>query len=100
MVAFVITHGTDTMAFAASALSFVLGDLGKPVCSTGAHIRGGQVALDTRWNYVNSIHLAILQKAGVIMLVFDKDIILGARSSKVSESTGGLLSFYQLWFAQ
>ena len=37
---FVVTHGTDTMAYTASALSFVLGDLGKPVVMTGAQIPG------------------------------------------------------------
>jgi L-asparaginase len=82
---FVITHGTDTMAFTASALSFVLGDLGKPVCITGSQIPASRVASDARRNFVNSIRLATLEKAGV-MLVFDEDIILGARSSKVSES--------------
>ncbi|KAL3903577.1 MAG: hypothetical protein SGARI_005313 [Bacillariaceae sp.] len=37
---FVITHGTDTMAYTASALSFVLQDLGRPVVITGAQIPG------------------------------------------------------------
>jgi L-asparaginase len=82
---FVITHGTDTMAYTASALSWVLGDLGKPVCLTGAQIPGGSIASDARRNFVNAVRVATMQKAGV-MLVFDDDIILGARSSKVSES--------------
>ena len=82
---FVVTHGTDTMAYTASALSFVLQDLGKPVCLTGAQIPGSKLASDARRNFVNAVRVAILQKAGV-MIVFDDDIILGARSSKVSES--------------
>jgi L-asparaginase len=82
---FVITHGTDTMAYTASALSFVLGDLGKPVCITGAQIPGGRIETDARRNFVNAVRVATLKKAGVL-LVFDRDIILGARSNKRSES--------------
>mmetsp|Transcript_331 Transcript_331/g.440 ORF Transcript_331/g.440 Transcript_331/m.440 type:complete len:325 (-) Transcript_331:36-1010(-) len=82
---FVITHGTDTMAYTASALSFVLGNLGKPVCITGAQIPGGRIATDARRNFSNAIRIATLDKAGV-MLIFDEDIVAGARASKVSES--------------
>jgi len=82
---FVITHGTDTMAYTASALSFVLQDLGKPVVLTGAQIPGGRIETDARRNFVNAVRVATLSKCGV-MLVFDGDIILGARSHKLSES--------------
>jgi L-asparaginase len=82
---FVVTHGTDTMAYTASALSFVLGDLGKPVCLTGAQIPGSRIETDARRNFVNAVRVATLDRAGV-MLVFDGDIILGARSHKISES--------------
>lgn len=82
---FVITHGTDTMAYTASALSFVLGDLGKPVCITGAQIPGGRIESDARRNFVNAVRVATLSKAGV-MLIFDGDIILGSRAHKLSES--------------
>jgi L-asparaginase len=82
---FVITHGTDTMAYTASALSFVLQDLGKPVVMTGAQIPGSRIETDARRNFVNAVRVALLDRAGV-MLVFDGDIILGARSHKISES--------------
>ena len=82
---FVITHGTDTMAYTSSALSFVLGDLGKPVAITGAQIPGGRIESDARRNFVNAVRVATLSKAGV-MLVFDGDIILGSRAHKLSES--------------
>ena len=82
---FVITHGTDTMAYTASALSFSLGDIGKPVAITGAQIPGGRLETDARRNFVNAVRVATLSKAGV-MLIFDDDIILGARSHKLSES--------------
>jgi L-asparaginase len=82
---FVITHGTDTLAYTASALSFSLGDLGKPVCITGAQIPGGRLETDARMNFVNAVRIATLKKAGV-MVVFNESVILGARSHKMSES--------------
>lgn len=82
---FVITHGTDTMAYTASALSWTLQNLGKPVVITGSQIPGSQIETDARRNFVNSVRLATMDVAGV-MLVFDEEIILGARASKVSES--------------
>jgi L-asparaginase len=82
---FVITHGTDTLAYTASALSFSLGDLGKPVCITGAQIPGGRLETDARINFVNAVRIATLKKAGVLV-VFNESIILGARSHKMSES--------------
>lgn len=82
---FVITHGTDTMAYTASALSFALQNLGKPVVITGSQIPGNQIETDARRNFVNAVKVAILNLAGVF-LVFDEEIILGARASKVSES--------------
>ena len=82
---FVITHGTDTMAYTASALSFSLQNLGKPVAITGSQIPGNRIETDARRNFVNAVRVAMSDKAGV-MLIFDEEIILGARSSKVSES--------------
>lgn len=82
---FVITHGTDTMAYTASALSFSLQDIGKPVVLTGAQIPGSKIDTDGRRNFVNAIIVATMDIAG-IMIVFDEEIILGARASKVSES--------------
>lgn len=82
---FVITHGTDTMAYTASALSYSLQNLGKPVVLTGAQIPGSKIETDARRNFVNAVRLATMDVSGV-MLVFDEEIILGARSSKVSES--------------
>lgn len=73
------------MAYTSSALSFALGDLGKPVVITGAQIPGGRIETDARRNFVNSVRVATLSKAGV-MLIFGDDIILGARAHKLSES--------------
>lgn len=82
---FVITHGTDTMAYTSSALSFALQNLGKPVVITGSQIPGNQIETDARRNFVNAVRLATMDISGV-MVVFDEEIILGARCSKVSES--------------
>lgn len=82
---FVITHGTDTMAYTSSALSFTLQNLGKPVVLTGSQIPGNRVETDARRNFVNAVRLATMDISGV-MVVFDEEIMLGARASKVSES--------------
>lgn len=82
---FVITHGTNTMAYTSSALSYALQNLGKPVVLTGAQIPGHHIESDARRNFVNAIRVATLDLAGVA-LVFDEEIILGSRATKVSES--------------
>ena len=73
------------MAYTASALSYSLQDLGKPVVLTGAQIPGSKIETDGRRNFVNAVSVAILDISGV-MIVFDEEIILGSRASKVSES--------------
>lgn len=82
---FVLTHGTNTMAYTSSALSFALQNLGKPVVLTGAQIPGDQIETDARRNFVNAVRLATMDIAGVYV-VFDEEIMLGGRASKVSES--------------
>lgn len=82
---FVVTHGTNTMAYTSSALSFALQNLGKPVVLTGAQIPGHRVETDARRNFVNAVRVATLDFAGVVV-VFDEEIILGSRATKVSES--------------
>ena len=82
---FVVTHGTDTMAYTASALSFVLGGLGKPVVFTGSQIPGTRIESDARRNFVNAVRVATMDLSGVF-IVFDRKVILGARATKLSES--------------
>ncbi|MBD3289734.1 hypothetical protein GF337_13085, partial [candidate division KSB1 bacterium] len=82
---FVITHGTDTMAYTSNALSFALHEIGKPVILTGAQIPGSYLESDARRNLINAVRVATLDVSGV-MVVFDEEIILGCRASKVSES--------------
>ncbi len=82
---FVITHGTDTMAYTSSALSYSLQNLGKPVVLTGSQIPGNKIETDARRNFVNAVRVATMDLSGVL-LVFDEEIILGSRASKESES--------------
>lgn len=82
---FVITHGTDTMAYTASALSLGLKDLGKPVILTGSQIPGCELNTDARRNIVNAVKLAVMDLSGVF-IVFDERIISGMRATKASES--------------
>lgn len=83
--AFLITHGTNTMAYAASALSFSLKNIGKPVVLTGAQIPAESLATDAANNLVNALRVCALNIAGVYV-VFGSKIIMGARSKKMSES--------------
>ncbi len=82
---FVITHGTNTMAYTSSALSFALRGIGKPVVLTGAQIPANQLQSDAKNNFVNAVRLAGMDISGVYV-VFGSKIILGCRAKKNSES--------------
>lgn len=82
---FVITHGTDTMAYTAAALSLAIPRLGKPILLTGSQIPGYELHTDARRNLVNAVRLAGMNLSGVYV-VFDERIIRGDRVSKASES--------------
>jgi len=82
---FVILHGTDTMAYTASAVTFALRNLGKPVIFTGAQISGHRIESDARRNLVNAVRVASMDIAGVFLLVGER-ILLGVRSTKISHS--------------
>jgi len=84
-VGFVLIHGTDTMAYTASAISFALQNIGKPVVLTGAQIPGHLLESDARHNLVNAVRLATYDAAGVMVLFGDK-IVRGVHSSKVSHT--------------
>lgn len=82
---FLITHGTNTMAYTASALSFSLQNIGKPVVLTGAQVPAEIISTDGRNNLVNALRVCTLDLAGVFV-VFGSKIIMGARAKKISES--------------
>ncbi len=80
---FVITHGTDTMAYSAAALSFMLQELDKPLVLTGSQISMGILGSDAKRNLVNAFRVATSNIAEV-MVVFGSKIIRGVRARKIS----------------
>ena len=86
---FVILHGTDTMAFSASALSFMLEDLAKPVIFTGAQLPMGALRTDGKENLVTSIVIAAAKEYGKpvvpeVCIYFESKLSRGNRTTKVS----------------
>lgn len=89
---FVVLHGTDTMAYTASALSFILDGLNKPVILTGAQIPIGYIRSDARENLVTAIEMASKQENGVpivneVCIYFNYYLLRGNRSQKIKSST-------------
>ena len=81
---FVVLHGTDTMAYTASALSFMLEGLSKPVVLTGAQIPIGQVRSDARENLITSVLIAGSGACPEVSLFFGGKLLRGCRATKVS----------------
>ena len=63
---FVILHGTDTMAYTASALSFMLEGLNKPVILTGAQLPIGAARTDARENFITALEIAAAVDAAAV----------------------------------
>ena len=81
---FVVLHGTDTMAYTASALPFMLRGLGKPVIVTGSQIPLCEVRNDARENLITSLLLAANQAIPEVCLYFGGRLLRGCRAVKVS----------------
>lgn len=81
---FVILHGTDTMAYTASALSFMLKGLKKPVILTGSQIPLCEVRSDGRDNLITSILIAGEGKVREVCIYFGGLLLRGNRSTKYS----------------
>jgi L-asparaginase len=79
----VIVHGTDTMAFTASALSFALRGLGKPVILTGSQVPLAVRRSDARRNLVNAVEVATLDLP-VVAVCFNDLVFRGNRVTKMS----------------
>ncbi len=85
---FVILHGTDTMAYSASALSFLLENLGKPVIFTGAQVPIGRMRTDARRNLITALEIASAYRMGKplvpeVSIFFNTLLLRGNRSTKV-----------------
>ena len=79
---FIITHGTDTAAYTASALSYLIQNISKPVIITGAQKPISDEITDARKNLRDSI-LTACEKIHGVFLVFNGKVILGTRCKKV-----------------
>jgi len=86
---FVILHGSDTMAYSASALSFMLENLSKPIILTGSQLPIGLIRTDGRENIIAAMELACMTKNGKsliseVCIYFENRLFRGNRTSKFS----------------
>ncbi|GAB4319501.1 MAG: asparaginase [Candidatus Sumerlaeia bacterium] len=88
---FVILHGTDTMAWTASALSFLLENLGKPVVLTGARRPLGTPRSDAGANLRGAMLAAAQGELSEVCVFFDRLLLRGNRSTK----TGGARALFE-----
>lgn len=86
---FVILHGTDTMAYSASAVSFMLENLNKPVIFTGAQIPLCQIRSDGRDNIINSLLFAVSDQIHEVCIYFNGELLRGNRCVKRSSDQFG-----------
>lgn len=81
---FVVFHGTDTMAYTASALSFMLENLAKPVIVTGSQIPLSEVRNDAVDNIITSLWLCAHQPIHEVCIYFNQQLLRGNRAQKIS----------------
>lgn len=86
---FVVLHGTDTMAYTASALSFMLENLGKPVILTGSQLPIGMLRTDGKENLITAIEIAAAKENGQplvpeVCIFFENHLMRGNRTTKIS----------------
>lgn len=84
---FVILHGSDTMAYTASALSFMLENLSKPVILTGSQLPIGMIRTDGKENFITAIEIAAAKKDGSalvpeVCIYFEYQLYRGNRTHK------------------
>lgn len=79
---FVVTHGTDTMAYTSAALRYILKNLNKPIIVTGSQYPITEEYTDAIQNFSDAIKFAMEDIAGVF-IVFDGNLIAGTRAVKV-----------------
>lgn len=86
---FVVLHGSDTMSYTASAISFLLENLDKPVILTGSQLPIGDLRTDAKENLITSIQIAALQENGTsvikeVGLYFEYKLYRGNRTTKIN----------------
>ncbi|MEQ9466674.1 MAG: asparaginase [Ekhidna sp.] len=90
--AFVILHGTDTMAYSSSMLSYMLDGLNKPVIFTGAQMPIGSIRSDARENLITALEIAAAHNEGrpiisEVCVYFNHLLLRGSRAQKLRSST-------------
>ncbi|WP_313580426.1 asparaginase [Chishuiella sp.] len=86
---FVVLHGTDTMAYTASALSFMINNLQKPIIFTGSQLPIGDLRTDAKENLITSIQLASLRKndkpiINEVCIYFEYKLFRANRATKIN----------------
>ena len=86
---FVVLHGSDTMSYTASALSFLLENLAKPVILTGSQLPIGDLRTDAKENLITAIQIAALKNKGKAViqevgLYFEYKLYRGNRTTKIN----------------
>lgn len=86
---FVVLHGSDTMSYSASALSFMFENLSKPIIFTGSQLPIGDLRTDAKENLITSIQIAGLQRHGrpvitEVGLYFEYKLYRGNRTTKIN----------------
>jgi len=84
---FVVLHGTDTMAYTAAALSFLLPGFGKPVVVTGSQVPMCVARSDGRQNLIGALQVAALGTIREVCLLFGSRVFRGNRATKVDASS-------------
>lgn len=88
---FVILHGSDTMAYTASVLSFMLEGLQKPVILSGSQLPIGEIRTDARENMMTALEIASAKQDGIsiiqeVCILFDNKLFRGNRSFKYNSA--------------
>lgn len=86
---FVVLHGSDTMAYTASALSFILENLNKPIILTGSQLPSGVPRTDAKENLITAIEIACAQRDGKpevpeVAVYFEYQLYRGNRTHKIN----------------
>ena len=89
---FVVSHGTDTMAYTAAALSYLVQDCPKPIVLTGAQKPIHMDSTDSKTNLLDSFAVACDGRMAGVMIVFGGNVILGTRARKTYTKSFGAFS--------
>jgi len=81
----VVTHGTDTMQYSASALSFLIQNLNVPIVFTGSQVAPQEIGSDARKNLMDGVRVAVEGNIAESVIVFNGKIFRGNRAKKLRE---------------